>query len=167
MVIAGFFFLCTLGLAQAHGSGASEEKVIDGYLVDVGLSAEMFTAGEAARFDFSLTDAISEDEMPFTDVWFRINKERKVFLATGIHVPNLGQTGISYVFPTAGEYEIHVRYQNDGEKIVEHSFMMTVADSIEEGAESPLSNVVVSVGFIVAFLLGWIIGFVVRKKKSI
>ena len=44
--------------AIAHQTGASWEKVVEGYKVDVGYDPTTFVAGQSQRFDFDADDKL-------------------------------------------------------------------------------------------------------------
>lgn len=152
-------------MVHAHGAGAEITDSVNGYIVDIGLSSEGFTAGDLSRFDFVLIDEETGEEVPFSDVWVRINQGREVFLATGIHRPELGQTGISYAFPSAGEYQVNIRYQRDGETLAEYTFPVTVTGSSEGG--SPLGDKRVLGILLGTVVIGLGAGFFIGKKSAV
>jgi len=103
-----------------------------------------------------------------TDVWLRINEGRKTYFAGGVHKPKFGPMGITYIFPDAGEYEISVRYQNDGEKITEYSFPLFVSEGGGDNQTSttPFSDYRVIVSLIVALALGFMARSILRNNKK-
>lgn len=112
--------------AFAHGVGQSLEQVVGEYLVDIGYSAFELTSGETVRFDFDVLDNNTREPVPFTDIWVRVSEGHKTVFAGGIMRARLGATGMSMVFPSAGEYELRVRYQNNDTTVVEAAFPLIV-----------------------------------------
>lgn len=154
-------------IAGAHGSGASLEKVVDNYLVDVGYSPAFLEAEDPIRFDFALLESSDRTkEVPFTDIWVRIEKEKKVFFAGGIAKARLGGTGVSYVFPTEGQYELFIRFQNGEESLAETSFPLSVDPPYmpEGGSSFKLSNQLF-LGLIAGFGIGFFLLFF-RKRSA-
>lgn len=165
LIIVSLFILP--GLIFSHGSGISIEATVDGYLLDIGLSEEVITNAEPVRIDFSLFDESTSDPVNFSDIWLRINQEGKVFFAGGVSKPQFGLTGVSYMFLDAGEYTINVRYQKNGKAIVEHSFMVTVSDvSTKSDTEQPFKDVKVLALFVLAFIAGFGVAIVTRKRPK-
>ena len=119
----------------AHSSGASFEKEVNGYLIDIGYDPAQFTALSPSSFDFDLIDTKSSERVAFTDVWVRINQGNQALLATGVHKQNLGGATLLHTFAEGGSYELIVRYQNDGEEVVSATFPLEVLPS-DEGADS-------------------------------
>jgi len=157
--------------AWAHGEGASYEEEKGEYFIDIGYAPEEPLSGVPVRIDFALTAAESGEEVLFTDVWVRIHQERETFFASGIHKPHIGETGLVFTFPEAGDYEISVRYQNDNDSIVDTTFVLPVemgngGDSGErstmEGRDFLLLLGIGTAGFAVGFLAA----FVVSRRSS-
>lgn len=125
--------LCSFSLfvstVLAHGDGASFEKEVGNYSIDIGYDPENPEAGEPARFDFKLFDKSSGAVVAFSDVWVRIEKEKNTVFATGIHNPEFGKAGLLYSFPEAGTYTIFARFENGDKTIVETSFDLDVINS--------------------------------------
>lgn len=111
----------------AHESGSSYETDINGYTVDVGYSTEEPTNEEVVAFDFQLQQ--DEKEVPFTDVWVKIENDQKaVVFAGGMYRAEYGGARLSYRFPEAGAYTINVRYEDDDAALAEVSLPMTVTE---------------------------------------
>jgi len=146
----------------AHGESFSIEKEVDGYIIDIGQTPENITANESVRFAYDLLDNMTNEVVTYTDVWVRIQKDRKVIFASGIHQPKFGSTGMTFTFPESGEYELSVRFQNEGDSIVETSIPLTVVDNPEGGGKSspwlPLGTGVVGC------ILGFALAFMFRKS---
>ena len=113
----------------AHASGVSYQSDVNGYAVDVGYSNPAPTEGESVIFDFRLKKAgPAGDDVPFTDVWVKIENtdSKNVVFASGVHNAQFGGSRMSYVFPGVGNYTISVRYENEDKTIVESAFPLSI-----------------------------------------
>ena len=159
-------FIVAAPFVLAHGVGSSIEKTVGDYLVDVGYSPDEVKEGEAVQFDFSLWNNALDQEEPFTDIWVRISQSNKTVFAGGIVKPGFGPTGITYVFPERGEYEIMLRFQNNESSLVETSFPITA----EVGGETTGGNTFFStnlfVTLLVGIVLGWLIALIITRKAK-
>lgn len=150
----------------AHGTGVSYEENKDGYLIDIGHD-EFIAALESTRFDFQVypEDISMVEGEVFTDVWVTFTKDKKIFFAGGIHKPEFGATGFTYMFPEVGTYTISVRFQNRGETVVQTEFTLDIIAPLEEQKKA---NVFVLLGLLVTAgtIAGVAVGlFVPRKNK--
>lgn len=161
LLLFSLLFLFVYATVLAHGSGVSYEETKDGYLIDIGFTVAEPAAFEAVRFDLNLYPENNEpaEEDLYTDVWVRIAQDRDLFFSGGINKPVFGATGFTYQFPKAGTYEILIRFQKEGETVVETSFPMTVSGG---GAGSSI-NPLVAGG--VGALLGVAGMFFLRRKS--
>ena len=151
-------------VAHGHGFGQSFEKVMDNYIIDVGIDALDLVAGEPVRFDFILWNKDRTEAIEFTDAWVRIAPaDRGIVFAGNLHQPEFGSTGMTYVFPKSGDYELTVRFQQNGEPIVEANFPLKV------GAGASESSGVFSRQLIMGLFLGFIAGagvvWFLRRKR--
>lgn len=169
LLISLAFFLFFPTQIFAHGSGGefTEEKA--GYKIDVGYESKELYANEPSNFDFKLF--MGDEEAEYTDIWVRIVKENQTILATGIHNQDLGGTTLLYEFPESGNYTIHVRYQNNGESLVESEFPISVLDS--EIQDNPDSNsdsnksLIFIFGFVFALILGAVLGIIIGRTTKL
>lgn len=117
--------VCVPVAALAHGAGTSYEVQIGEYLVDVGYQPDELVAGERVVFDFVIVkDGI---ELPFEEVWVRLQHGSSTLLATGIAQPTIGRTTLLYVLPQdIRSLTVHARFQNEQETMAEVSFMLPV-----------------------------------------
>jgi len=148
---------------QAHGESFSIETEVDGYLIDIGQTPDFITANQSVRFAFDLLDVETNEIVPYTDVWVLIQKDgKKAIFASGIKQPKFGSTGMMFTFPESGEYELSVRYQNEGDSIVDTSIPITVIENPDSGdTDSPW--IPVSTGGI-GIVLGFAFAFMLRKR---
>lgn len=164
------FMLATFSLvpmsALAHGLGNSFEITKDGYLIDIGYDAEEIRAGETIRFDFNLyapggTETKLRD---FTDAWVRIAPQdgEGIVFAGDLHTPPFGATGMSFVLPREGLYELTVRYQENGEPIVEAAVPFT-AGPASSGERSIAESAAIGA---LGFLVGATVMHIVRRARS-
>jgi len=150
--------------ASAHATGTSLERVVNGYRFDIGYSPADVAVGTQTRLDFLLFDEESGKPIPFSDVWVRLTKESKAYFAGGISQPEFGAAGILYSFPEAGEYELSVRFQNDGESIAEETFTLPVLPP-EEGTRST-STTTILLYIVGALIIGALIGFLAGRSRG-
>ncbi|MEX2008011.1 MAG: hypothetical protein WD850_00730 [Candidatus Spechtbacterales bacterium] len=116
----------------AHGTGASFEADVDQYRIDVGYEPEQMSVDIATLFDFLLQDRQTGEDVAFSDVWVRISQGNQTVFASGVARPRFGTTTLTYLFPRAGSYELSVRFQNQGEAIVESTFPLTVKEGVSD-----------------------------------
>lgn len=169
IIVNGFFAVSALALpwfyAHAHGTGASFEKEINGYLIDVGYDPVILAAQEQQRFDFGVSKKGSTEAVDFTDIWVRIApKERGIIFASGIHRPDFGLPGMTFTFPRAGEYELTVRFQKNGNVIAETSFPLTVETGEAGTPAASRMGTIVSLG--IGIILGVGIGLFIARQKN-
>ena len=161
-----------------HGeAGMTLTGSAEGYTGDVDYDATIVEAGVPGRFVFNLFKGNTIDVMgtgvEFNNVWVRViqqneSKNGKAIFAGPILKPLFGGTGMTLALPEAGEYTIHVRYNEDDEKIVEISYPLTVyAVAEKDPFEFNLEFFVGLGGGFVSFTLlvlpVWIFG---RKKTT-
>ena len=149
-----------------HGTGVSYEENRDGYKIDIGHD-EFIAAEESTRFDFTLfpEDISNVEGAPFTDVWVTFTKDKKIFFAGGVHKPEFGITGFTYVFPKEGTYTVSARFQKDGETVVKTEFPLTVIAPLE--VVKPKPNILAAVGAGVGLLFGVAVGFLIGRKQKL
>lgn len=124
----------------AHGNGASFEKEIGNYSVDIGYDPEKLKSGLSERLDFGLSDKVSGSTVAFSDVWVRIEKDKNTIFASGIHNPKFGKAGLLYTFPEVGTYTVSARFEDNDKIIVETSFDLAVSGSPKTAQTSPFSQ---------------------------
>lgn len=145
----------------AHGNGASFEKEVSGYKVDIGYDPSKIEAGENERFDFELFDS-KEEEVGFDYVWVNISLGDKTIYAGGVHNAEIGGAGMTIVFPEGGDYILSVRYQKGDKNIVETKIPFSVVSQIAK--EKSDTKYALYIYIAVAFILGIAIGFGLKKK---
>lgn len=164
-----FAFSLQLFTKNAHSHGEGEEIILekDGYKIDVGYSPEILYVNSPASFDFRISKG--EEKIEFTDVWVRVSQGPKTFFASGIYNQNLGGSTLIYTFPQEGEYVLNVRYQKNGENIVEGEFPITVLvdPALEVEESSPLFSTEFILMGITALILGTILGIFIGRFTKI
>jgi len=166
-VMAAALLLLVLPVSlSAHGIGVSYEENKDGYLIDIGHD-EFIAALESTRFDFQVypLDISTVENEVFTDVWVTFTKDRQIYFAGGIHKPEYGATGFTYVFPEVGTYTVSVRFQNTGKTVVQTEFTLDIIAPLKEQRKA---NILVLLGLLVTAgtIAGVAVGlFVPRKNK--
>ena len=155
-------------IASAHTSGASIEKKVGEYLLDVGYSPEIVSEGDQVRFDFDILNNDTQEGVEFDDIWVRIEKDGEVFLAGGLGKQKFGATGLTYNFLESGSYEIFVRYSKDSSSLAETSFRFAVTDVPTKTPfmELPIEQKVgpLLVGALLGIMLHWLVAN--RRKTS-
>ncbi|MDA1337264.1 MAG: hypothetical protein O3C23_00640 [bacterium] len=148
---------------SAHSTGVSLEKTIDEYRVDIGQNPPVLETENPAVFDFDLVFEKTGERAEFSDIWVRIVQGKKTVFASGINKPDFGNTTMVYTFPQGGEYELNVRFQKAGEKIVEASFPLAIEGvTTDSGFNLPL----LLLGFFIGTICGFLVSFILLKKKT-
>ena len=145
--------------AFAHIGAASIEQLIDGRLVDIGYSPEEPRADEQTRLDFAILEPDTLEEQPFTDVWVRIKDDNdRLLFAGGLNKAEFGLTGITYMFAKPGEYEVFVRFSDDGTTIVEATASITIGEAVSRSwTFSGVSELIsFATGALLAFGVAWL-----------
>ena len=145
----------------AHATGESLEKTVGEYVVDIGYNPTIIEVGSPIVLDFNLLLSETGENVLFTDIWARIVKQNKTVFASGIHKPTFGGTTMVYTFPEAGEYELMLRFQEEGNKIVEASFPLTV-ESMPGAGPNPFPWVLL--GVLAGAVAGFLLGFGIKNK---
>ncbi len=153
-----------LGSMQAHGTGESVEKVVGEYLIDIGYSLPELKAGAPVYFDFNILFNKTQENVAFTDIWVQIAKSSETFFASGISKARFGGTTMAYTFPTGGEYELKVRFQNEGETVEETSFPFQVAAGNAQLSKTSLFSPALFLGVFGGLLIGFFLSIFVKKK---
>ncbi len=133
--LVGIVFLCLSiffpAITNAHTSGASIEKVVGNYLLDVGFTPEFLFEDTQIRFDFSVYDNTTKQEISFSEVWVRIEKEGKLLFAGGLNKARFGATGLAYNFSEGGNYKVSARFSGATSTIAEAEFDLPVTEIVE------------------------------------
>jgi hypothetical protein len=163
IIFSSIMIFAIAGSAYGHGFGQSFEKVVDNYMIDVGIDALDLVAGEPMRFDFVLWNKDRTETPEFTDAWVRIAPaDRGIVFAGNLHQPEFGSTGMTYMFPKAGDYELTVRFQQNGEPIVEASFPLKVSAGASDTSGSWQNSLMgIFIGIIIGSAAVW---FLKRKR---
>lgn len=167
-ILAIFFFGSA---AYAHSVGQSLEKTVGDYSVDIGYDTSPISAGEAVRFDFNLRkDGARFDAPPeFEYLWVRIAPQGGEGILFAGYLANLdfALTGMTYVFPRGGTYELTVRFEKDAKTVAETSFPLIVeaGDTQPSGAGGRLSREAIIAG-LSGMLLGSLIVFLFFRKSA-
>lgn len=127
-ILVWLLLLIVPSFGHTHNNGNSYEEEKDGFLIDIGYSPLTLTAGERARFDFSiysLTATTSPKDL-FTDVWIQISKDDELHFSSNLNQPNFGPTALNILLVESGEYEIYVRYQQESNLVTDTTFAVSV-----------------------------------------
>ncbi|MBI2356112.1 MAG: hypothetical protein HYV13_02825 [Candidatus Doudnabacteria bacterium] len=151
---AFILFLSSQG-AFAHGLVYTLEKVEDDYLIDVGLSGENITAGDAVRISFELFDNKTKNPAEFDAVWVKLAQADKVMFIGTLQNDSSGLLRpMTYHFPYGGDYDLTVRYEKDNKKLAETVFNLKASDANQSSRFALMSGVV---GLILGFLSAWFV----------
>ena len=166
ILVFAFFslLLCVPVFVSAHEAGVSYQTEMKGYTVDIGYSSAAPQVGESVIFDFRLRDKNGND-VPFTDVWARVESKGATVFATGVYNGKFGGSRLAYVFPGEGAYTVSARFENDASVIVEGSFPITVVPSAQ-GSTSTGHGQEYLFGF-GGIILGFVLGFFLNGKRRI
>jgi hypothetical protein len=110
--------------------GASLERTVGEYWIDIGYDPVQPRGGDRMVFDFNLADAAATStRVQFDYVWVRLQNENQTLLASGIHRAEIGPTSLLYSLPrnAKGELTMHVRYQRGNDALAEADFIIPVA----------------------------------------
>src|SRR5689334_16330705 len=141
--LAAAFMMGAMHIAQGHGLGLTFLKDAGDYSIDLDADVLALQANQSIRFSFSI---LSKNEAPppeFTDAWVRIAPKDGfgTVFAGDLHNPEFGLTGMTFIFPQGGEYELSVRFQKDGEKVTEDVvFPLTVENDTNASQNGPLTR---------------------------
>ena len=141
---------------QAHTTGFSHEETIGNYHVDIGYDPEIPRAQDRLLLDLGLLDTAGM-AVPFTHVWVRIEQDGKTVLATGVGRATYGPTTLFMMTPaTVAPLTVHVRFELEGEKLVETSFELPMQAGKDSAAVpgwalgAPLGLFIGAIGMFIA-----------------
>lgn len=114
--------------AVAHSSGASLERAVGEYVVDIGYEPAEVTAGERLVLDFDIAKRGEGGErVEFDNVWVRLVGDGETLLAAGVARSQIGATTLLYVIPEdISELSIGTRFEKDGEVLANTEFLIPV-----------------------------------------
>lgn len=116
---------------HAHALGLSLEEKVGDYLIDVGYDQALI-AGEQILFDFNLynqrRDGLQE-AAEYSDVAFEVTLNGTTVFNRKVE-RNAAKTFMTVVFPTSGQYGLHVIYYRGDEKFVETTFSLAAANGL-------------------------------------
>lgn len=165
IALVSFIFLTTLSFTSAHSLGSSIETEKDGYLIDMGYAPDVITSGTQTRFDFDLYDIETRENIPFDNIWFRIEQDNKVYFAGGLTKQNFGSTGITYRFTEPGNYELYIRFGTSTQSIVEttNTFQVIEAPDTRSVPDKLRDN---AIGIGTGLLVGTILMAIIMRRKK-
>lgn len=148
----------------AHDTGASFERQVGAYLVDIGYSEPDPVMGQSVVFDFGLEK--DGEEASFTDAWIKIEDKDGVVLATGIHNATYGGAKLTYAFPESGSYIISVRYERADDALAEASFELpvTAGDSTSKFSFDAISA---ALGLLIGIGIGFLVALRRRSARNL
>lgn len=163
----GFVVLAVPLFLFAHGTGASYEKKIGAYTIDIGYDPPIPRAGDRLLFDFALITPPASTTVDFDYVWVRLESEDGTLLATGINKPDFGPTSLVYSVPQdfEGELIVNARYQKGENALVEDSFPLTVQKRDATVQEYIVPVIVGLICLLMGAMATFIIGRFLRKGE--
>ena len=156
-----FGFLSVPTLTLAHSTGASFEKDVGLYRVDIGYDSEQIVGGDRVVFDFNLGLADApETNADYDYVWVRLQNGDKTLLATAISKADVGATTLLYTLPqdARGELTLSARFQKGSAVLAESDFSLPVTSYEDEGSWRPFAGVGLlgaAVGIFASFVFMW------------
>jgi hypothetical protein len=118
------FLLLLLSVASAN-LDAGEDVEVGDYVIDFRYSPEELQEGENALFVIELQDKETLEGVEATDMFVQLSKGNDLFFA-GVLDVNDGPVDFSVLLYEGGEYDLEVRFENEGEMLVEHTFYFDV-----------------------------------------
>ena len=154
-------------VAFAHGGGQTVQKESGEYLIRLDAVSARMMSGIAERINFEIERSDQKETVPFTHVWVRILAPDGDFLFAGnvSAAPHGFVTGVSYLFPLPGAYEITVRFL-DGERAVAEAELHLV---VAEGETKEVFSGELLRGalfFVAGLLMGGVFALVWRVSKQ-
>lgn len=126
-IIAGFMLPAA---AYAHGFGASLERTVGEYWIDIGYDPSQVIAGDRMVFDFNLAEAAATSTPAAYDyVWVRLRGDDQTLFATAVRRADIGPTTLLYTLPRdmKGDLTLSVRYQKENATLAESDFTLPMA----------------------------------------
>ena len=164
LIVSVLFAVGAPYIADAHGAGASLEAPSAPYLIDIGIEPEIFESGVPVRFDFALLDLDTGDVAEFDHVWVRVTDENTTYLATGVHMQEVGPTTLLYSFEIPGTYVLDVSFrESDGTQLANANFPLNVVSSGDRDNErNPMVRIA---GAVLLLILGILLGLFYSKTR--
>lgn len=118
---------------SAHGTGASIEREVGEYVIDIEYDPAEPVAGDTVRLNLDLykRDGVTA---PFDRVWLRIGREDEIIFAGGIARALFGGNDATVRVTEAGPHALTVRFEKEGEPIAELETEIAVAP----GEDAPM-----------------------------
>ena len=149
----------------AHATGTSLEKTVGEYRLDIGYNPVVLEAMDSTSFDFNLLLKEKGERVEFSDIWIRVMQGKKTLFASGIHRPGFGNTTMLYTFPQGGEYELMVRFQDQGKKLAEASFPLVVKEAGVDSSSPDFFLLWLVTGVLGGAVIGFFAGVISRRKS--
>ncbi len=157
------------GMAQGHGSGQTLTQAVGNYILDLEYESLALRAQEPVRMNFSIrwADPAHKPDLEFTDAWVSIIEANTkggfdpTVFAAPIFKAKFGPTGMTYVFPAGGIYEVAVRFENGDKTIAESSFELTVAHTPQ-----PMNAMTALLGGLAGLGIGVLGVYMLGKRKN-
>ena len=122
------------GTARANGFGMTLDQPVGDYVANVDYDAVAgIFAGDPVQFAFQLFSKDRSKQLDFADVWVSIVPSGGAYAAPAFDGGIVGATfppsGMTFIFPKDGSYDLKLRYEKDGKTLAEASFPLTVQNA--------------------------------------
>ncbi len=131
----GALALCAVALflhapsAEAHLVGKSFEKQVGEYLVDVGYDVFELQPNQKTIFNFALVQNAGKSNWeyaPFNKIFVSFRQGDREILGKAITLNAPIPAYAPFTFPSAGDYTLAVRFQDDNRLLAETTFPVAV-----------------------------------------
>lgn len=126
----------SVGAARANGFGVTLDQPAGDYIANVDYDAVGgIFAGDPVQFAFQLFTKDRSKQLDFADVWVSIVQSGNSVVYTppafdgGIVGSTFPPSGMTFIFPKGGSYDLKLRYEKGGKTLAEASFPLTVANA--------------------------------------
>ena len=165
IVSAGICVFLIPGVTSAHPTGASFNKIVGPYLIDIGYNPVYPEINTREAFDFRLWQATSTTNIvTFSDVFIQIKKDDTILLSTTSKQEDIFYPTLVFTPPVAGRLSMYVRYELNGKEITETTMPLNVVDPND--MSGLLESVLILMGvFLPGLALYW--GVKLYKKTRV
>lgn len=163
-------WLCLMALPAIAAAHTSDERYVDGYVVDLSTAPVAPWVGEKMGMSFVFLDphtfraTTTVVSATLTiDATFRANrKPQETIYTSPLVVENSGIT-TSYTFTEEGTYDMHLSFVDTQGKTHEAGFRKQVRNSSTEGAQRTITPLLFFTTALIVGALGFVIGRLWKK----
>jgi len=127
IILTGLIIFWAYGISLAHLAG-DIDKVVDGYLIDLGWDPDPLLAHRTANFSLNLVKPETQQVVEPEKVWVRISHSDAVIFS-GTFAPAAGHVVFQTLLDKPDHYEIRARFENIESKTIETRFEVDVVSS--------------------------------------